>query len=216
MRAIIGAACLLASSALPALGADTGGPIKLDDLQAPPAKHNRSALYIGAVAGLTTAQLQAEPFEFADTSWLAGGFAGINIRVPDSPFVVGIEGDYLLTDVHGSAGNGVVTVTASTNYLASVRARAGVGIGPALLYVTGGPAFTESKVAAGGPTDKETLVGAALGMGAEAELTKVLFLRLEAMHYVFPDQDLSCGLACLAESKDQQTTVRLGLGFKLN
>ncbi len=212
LRAAV-AACLLIFCFLavgPAVAADTGGPIPtLDDLQAPPAYHNRSAVYLGVVGGTNVAQFQADTFKFSDTAWMVGGFAGFNVRLPKSPFVIGLEGDYIYTDV--SAGAGIVTI-ATTHYLASLRARAGVGVGPAMLYLTGGPAITTSNVLG----EKDFRLGMAFGAGVETEVTKAMFLRLEAIHYAFPDKDVSCGIACTFESKDQQTTVRFGIGFKLN
>ena len=149
---------------------------------------------------------------------LPGGiFAGFNVRLGDA--VVGLEADYLLTDIQGSTTDGVVVVTAKTKYLASVRGRVGMPIGPALLYATAGPAFTEHKVAVAGPVESlssELLIGGVFGGGIEASLTKTLFVRVEGLHYIFPDKDVACGPSCFFESKDQQTTVRLGVGFKLN
>jgi opacity protein-like surface antigen len=222
MRAMIHAAiaaCLLLI-ACPADAADPGpwsppAPFpSMEDIKAPPAVHNRSAFYVGAVAGLDVAQIEAATFKFSDAAWLAGGFVGFNVRFPASPFLIGVEGDYVFTDVKASPG---MLVVATTHYLASVRARAGVGVGPALLYVTAGPAFTENKLVIPGATDKTFQIGAALGAGVEAELTKALFVRLEAIHYMFPDNDsTNCGPSCLYTSKDQQTTVRAAVGFKLN
>ena len=178
---------------------------------------NRTGAYVGLTAGLGVAALQAEDFKFADQSYLGGIFAGFNVRLGDA--VVGLEADYLLTDIQGSTTDGVVVVTAKTKYLASVRGRVGMPIGPALLYATAGPAFTEHKVAVAGPVESfssELLVGGVFGGGIEASLTKTLFVRLEGLHYIFPDKDVACGPSCFFESKDQQTTVRVGLGFKLN
>ena len=178
---------------------------------------NRTGAYVGLTAGLGVAALQAEDFKFADQSYLGGIFAGFNVRLADA--VVGLEADYLLTDIQGSTTDGVVVVTAKTKYLASVRGRVGMPIGPALLYATAGPAFTEHKVAVAGPVksfSSELLVGGVFGGGIEASLTKTLFVRVEGLHYIFPDKDVACGPSCFFESKDQQTTVRLGVGFKLN
>lgn len=216
MRAMLGAAVAACLMLLPvyAGAADKSGPDKfLEEVQAPPARHNRTGFYAGALAGWGVADFQADTFQFSDAAPLAGAFAGINIRLPSSPLVVGLEGDYVWTDISATPG---AIVIAKTSYLASIRARAGLAIGPALLYITGGPAFTEADVDAGGIVSKETLVGAALGGGVEAELTKVLFVRLEAIHYVFPDKDLSCGVGCAFESQNQHTTARFAVGFKLN
>lgn len=213
LRAAV-AACLLVSACVPALAADKSGPERfLDDVQAPPAKHNRTAFYVGAVAGWGVANMEADTFQFSDATWLAGGFTGINIRIPSSPIVIGLEGDYVFTDIEATPG---AVVVSRTKYLASVRARAGIAAGPAFFYLTGGPAFTEAKVDVGATGNSETLIGAALGGGVEAELTKVAFVRLEALHYIFPDKDLSCGVGCAFESRNQNTTARFAIGFKLN
>jgi outer membrane immunogenic protein len=218
-RAAVAACLLISLIAVPivALAADPGpySPLpSLEDIKAPPAVHNRSGFYVGILAGGDIAQLETAGLKFSDTAWAAGGMAGLNVRLPASPFVIGLEGDYLFTDVRASPG---LLVVSTTHYLASVRTRAGVAIGPAFLYLTGGVAFTQNKLAVPGATDNSTLIGAAYGAGAEAELTKALFLRLEAIHYAFPDNDsTSCGVACLYTSKDQQTTVRGAIGFKLN
>lgn len=186
---------------------DAGGP-----------RWNRTTAYVGLTGGYDLAALQSDTFTFADNSLFGGAFAGFNARMGDQ-LVVGIEGDYLVTDIKGASGDGTVTITASTRYLATIRARVGVPVGPALLYVTGGPAFTQSKVAV---TDgemsgaaKETLIGGAFGAGVEAELTKSLFVRLEGIHYIFPDKGVPFGSEML-NTENQQTTVRLGVGFKLN
>lgn len=218
MRALLGAAlaaCLtiVMTACNPVFAADKSGPEKfLEDVQAPPAKWNRTAFYLGAVGGWGVADMQADTFQFSDAAPLAGGFAGVNIRLPSSPLVLGLEADWVWTDIQATPG---AIVISKTSWLASVRPRLGLAVGPALFYATGGVAFTESKVTTE-VTAKETMIGGVFGAGVEAELTKALFLRIEALHYVFPDKDMSCGAECIFESKNQHTTARVGLGFKLN
>jgi outer membrane immunogenic protein len=228
MRAMIRAAvaaclCLVSVTACqPVLAADTGGPIAtfLDDVQAPAVKHQRSAAYFMILGGLDTANLQAgsgpEAFKFSDQAWLGAIAGGFNIRVPNSPLVFGVELDYALTNVKGTVSPEIVALQASTKYLASLRARVGVAAGPALFYVTGGPAITESKITAESITTKETLYGWSAGVGSEVEFGKVLTLRLEYLRYGFPDMNAGCGVDCLFEAKNKTDVVRAGIGFKLN
>lgn len=97
-----------------------------------------------------------------------GGFTGgghVGYNWQNSALVYGVEADLSAFDVRGSqAGTGifpngggggaalngntfVVTTSASSNWLATLRARLGWAVAPtALLYVTGGAAFSDVKV----------------------------------------------------------------------
>jgi outer membrane immunogenic protein len=167
---------------------------------------HRTGPYVGIVGGANIAQFEVAGFDFDDKAWIGGAMAGFNVRTQG--LVLGLEGDFLLTDIKADLAAG--TVVASTKYLATVRGRVGVPIGPALLYATAGVAFTEDKIVAGSTTN-EFKVGWAAGAGIEAELSRSLFVRLEALHYAFPERDVSA-----FEAKDQQTTARVAIGFKLN
>ena len=85
----------------------------------------------------------------------------------------------------------------------------------ALFYVTGGVAFTEQKISISGESDSKQLVGFAGGGGVEAEITRTITLRLEALHYGFDDEAFSIGGDTI-EASNEQTTVRAGISFKLN
>lgn len=206
MRAILAAiaACLMLAAT----------PAQAEPPSHPDRSWHRTGFYVGVAGGYDIAQMQAETFKFADASLMGGGLVGVQVRLPD--IVVGIEADYMFVDVKASLGGGSPTLTASASFLASVRARVGVPVGPALFYITGGPAFTENKLAVAGSADKEFLTGGVVGGGVEAELTRTLFVRLEGLHYMFPDKDVTLTPVGLFESQNQQTTVRLGVGFRLN
>lgn len=184
-----------------------------------PHRWHRTGFYVGAIGGYNVAQLEAAQFEYSQTSLMGGGFAGAQLRI-DS-YVIGIEGDYLVTDIKATTGDGTVTLTANTRYLASIRARAGVAVGPALFFATAGPAFTEHRVTVIDPVavmsakSEDTLVGLAFGGGIEVELTRSLFVRGDVQHYIFRDESLPAG-ASVFESSNQQTTVRASVGFRLN
>jgi len=216
MRVLLGAAlaaCLLLISTVAANATDPNwafppSPPKPGEVWV----HNRTTPYVGVVGGYNVAALQAEDFKFGETAWLGGAFAGVNVRVNEG-LMLGLEADYVLTDIKASTTDGEVHVIAKTKYLASLRARAGLPAGPALLYVTAGPAITEQSVTVPevGLAASELKVGLVAGAGVDMSLTKNLFVRLEGLHYRFPEKDMG-----FMESKDQQTTLRLGVGFKLN
>ena len=218
MRRVLGALCALLALTVPALSADKGGPIFVDGPVAPAGPNwHRSGFYIGMLAGYDSQQLKADDFKFGETAFVGGAMAGYNWNA--GGLVWGLEADYIFTGVTSKTTTGGFTVSGTNHFLASARARVGVPIGPALLYVTGGPAFTEKKSSLqAGPfvsDSRDLLVGAALGGGLEAELTRTMFMRLEAIHYVFPNKDVG-GDAGAFVARDQQTTVRVGVGFKLN
>jgi len=168
---------------------------------------HRTGPYVGLVAGANIAQWEVAGFNFDDTAWIGGAMAGFNVRTQG--LVLGLEGDFLLTNIKADLAAG--TVVASTKYLATVRGRVGVPIGPALLYATAGVAFTEDKLVLGPASTNETKVGWAAGGGVDLELSRSMFVRLEGLHYAFPERDVS-----IFEAKDQQTTARIAVGFKLN
>ena len=222
MRKVLGAlgcAMLIALASGVARAADKGGQLPAQgtatEIEIP--KWQRSGAYVGLALGYTAQQMQTDSFHFGDAGMIGGAFVGYNYNLGGA--VVGVEADYLLTGISSSTSVAGVSMSASNHFLASIRARAGLPIGPALLYATAGPAFTERKASVQtGPwvsESKDLLVGVALGAGIEAELTRTLMVRIEALHYSFPDQDVN-GAAGAWTSKDQQTTVRMGLGFKLN
>lgn len=215
MKMIAGALVALALTA-PAMAADKGGP--------PPEKQatlvdnpiwNRSTFYIGALAGYDASVFEADNIKLGDAKLFGGAFGGFNYRV-SKDLIAGVEVDYMLTDVKGQIGNGIASVTASTDYLATVRGRVGMPFGPALAYLTAGVAFTDQKANVLGASEKDTLVGLAVGGGIELELSQGMFARLEGMHYTFDASKVDMGGGNVVEVSNDHTTVRVGLGFKLN
>lgn len=175
----------------------------------------RTGPYIGLIGGYDVAEMQTEGFTLADGKLLAGVYGGVNFRLaPD--LLAGIEADYLLTNVKGSQTVDEVSVTASSTYLASIRARLGMPIGPALPFVTAGAAFTNHrfKMVDGESVDvaKDNLVvGVVFGAGVDLQLSNTVIARLDVMHYMFPDEGFG-----LFKSEDQQTVGRVGVSFMLN
>jgi hypothetical protein len=80
--------------------------------------------------------------------------------------------------------------------------------------VSAGPAWQQSKITIDDVSDRNWQLGAAFGGGAEVELSRAFAVRLEALHYIFPDDQAP--LSDLLKSENQHTTIRAGALFKLN
>lgn len=215
MRARFLAALAAACFALSANAADPTSPSRVRAQDATP-EWNRTGFYVGAVAGYSTLVLEAEGIDLANGKLMVAPLIGFNARVSPQ-LVLGVEGDWVFTDVGASSTVDGITVTTSSRHLISLRARAGMPVGPALLYVTAGPAWQHSKLTLAGEgsvTDSTWQLGGVAGGGIELELTRSLAVRLEALHYIFPRD--GAPLEDFLRSDNQQTTARAGLVFKLN
>lgn len=174
---------------------------------------NRGGAYVGLVGAYDVALLDVEGIDLGSGKLMAGAFVGYNWRVA-SNIVLGIEGDWIFTGVSASTTTEEIVIKATTDHLVTLRLRAGMTAGPALLYLTAGPAWQQTKLAIGDVSDRQWQLGAAFGGGAELELTRSLFVRLEALHYIFPND--GAPFSEFLDSDNQHTAVRVGLGFKLN
>jgi outer membrane immunogenic protein len=176
---------------------------------------NRTGLYVGLIGAYDVSVLEVDGIDFGSGKLMAGAVAGFNWRLPNTNFVLGIEGDWIFTGVSASSSTEEVSLKASTDHLLTLRARAGVALGPALLYLTGGPAWKNAKFTdlVEDATDRTWQLGWAFGGGAEVELTRAFAVRIEALHYVFPEDGAPLSFL---DSEDQRTAVRAGFVFKLN
>ncbi len=184
-----------------------------------PADGYQGGVYMGITLGYDSARMGAADFDLGTEAAVAGVYGGFTRRF--AGLVLGIEADYMLSQLEAKAIDNTYLLQAQSNYLASIRARIGIPIGDAILYGTGGLAFTDAEMkvttAKGGTLkSSDTLTGFAIGAGFEAELTKTMHVRLEAIHYVFPDEKYSFAGTMPFKADQSQTVVRVGLGFKLN
>jgi outer membrane immunogenic protein len=142
-----------------------------------------------------------------DSSWIAGGQVGYNWQAPGSLWVFGIEGDIDAQDFHrdrvlGTAIGPFIPGDAfsfESKWQASIRGRIGYAAWDrALLYVTGGVAFTQLKgsaalVGLGVVTDDQTIVGGTVGAGLEYAFTNNISLGIEGRYTFYGDQDFNVG-----------------------
>lgn len=172
----------------------------------------RSNFYAGIVGGYGLSNVQVEGLDFADGKLIGGAMVGWNYRLSQG-FMLGLEADWIFTGIAASTEVDELTIRASTDHLVSVRGRAGTYIGPVLLYGTLGPAWEHSRLQIGDISDRTWQLGLAAGGGAEIDLTKTIAVRLEAIHFMFPNGG---PFNTILDSDNQQTTVRAGIAFKLN
>lgn len=176
-----------------------------------PVKWNRTGAYVVGILGYDVLKTDLEGLNFADGQIIGGGAIGYNWRLQG--VVLGVEADWMFTGISAGLGDDVF-IKASTEHLVTLRGRAGLPAGPALLYLTAGPAWQQVKLTVGDISERTWQLGAAFGGGIEVELTRSLAVRVEGLHYIFPDDGAPLGE--ILDSENQHTTARAGVIFKLN
>lgn len=223
---VLGAAAL----AMPAMAADFVEPA-VAPVEVPAATHDWSGLYVGVVAGYTSASSDTAydnpALSAYDVSSTAEGFgfgvtAGANF-VLDSSLVVGIEGDLSVTDITGTFDDELAnltpptgqTVTTTTDYAGTLRGRVGVAIDNWLPYATAGVAFAHTITTAtdGDLEDDATMYGLIAGVGIEVALDESLSLKAEYLHTELQDNTWYEGEVYSSTGGVSSDTIRVGLNF---
>jgi outer membrane immunogenic protein len=197
--------------------------------------YNWSGIYIGANGGygFGTSNWSQTAFgstgNFNTNGWLAGGTVGANYEFWGGA-VLGVEGDWDWTNLNGTSSAAGVGCSAapvtgcktSSNWLSTVRGRAGWAFDRVLLYGTGGAAFAPvqaSLVGSGLGTDSNTEVGWTAGAGLEFAFAPNWTAKAE---YLYVDLNngtciAACGGATPPVSvKFTENVVRAGINFKFN
>ncbi len=156
---------------------------------------------------------------FTTSGWLAGGTIGGNYQW--GQFVLGIEGDGDWTNLTGitnsAAGSCGVGCTTQSDWLATVRGRAGYAFDRVLVYGTGGGAFGNLQAAAGVlPFSNSTQTGWTAGAGVEFAFTPNLTGKVEYLYVDLGSQ--SCPFASCAGTATSvsltENVVRAGINYK--
>jgi outer membrane immunogenic protein len=257
------AACLFTASITLACGSTTASAADLAVKAAQPGPYQWTGCYVGlnagggnagtnfsSTVGPGTHLLGGDPALVAgsgggganDVDPLAGGQVGCNWQ--SSTLVVGLEGDF--DYFHSKPGfsnntntlsDGVTPFTISqsltTNYLATVRPRIGIGADRNLAYITGGVAFTQVRYTesysdgaappgAGTATASRNLVGWTAGAGWEHAFADNWTVRAEYLIAGFPKTsalgaitDAAGGTNALSGSSDVTIQlIRAGVNLK--
>lgn len=168
--------------------------------------------YIGAHGGGMWSEFNNRGGAFdarGDDGSFAGGVQiGHNWQV--DRFVFGPEADVTWMDLQSRNG----PARYSQDWQSTVRGRAGFAFFDNLMaYGTGGVAFTNNEIAAGGATDEETAIGPAYGGGLDMLLNPNWVTRVEYLRTEAPIRSHSVsGIPVSGGSDNDQ--VRFGVNYK--
>jgi len=141
-----------------------------------------------------------------DTSGYAiGGHLGYNLQ--NGPIVGGLEGDILFSDANGGAQ---ATGSFTTNYLDSLRARAGYAFGPILAYGTLGWAYSDQRYSSLYGAYDKSLTGYVFGAGAEYAIMRNISVRAELRRYEFGSTGYTTPTG-VAQISTGQTLLEIGV-----
>lgn len=192
-----------------------------------------TGVYVGAVGGYTWSHskpaydnptLQAlYPPAALNAKGASGGIeGGYNFQFPNG-FVLGVEADASIANLTdtvpddlGSAMHGAgQTVTAKTDWTASLRGRAGFAMANLLFYGTAGVASSHVVVTAtdGNISDSAVLSGWAFGGGIEKSLLQHLSVKLEYIHSMTAGHTWFPGKAYSNTGSSTADSVRLGINL---
>lgn len=190
-------------------------PGRAADISAEPVAHDWSGFYFGANAGYGGADVNGifdfndfndpddtfptdgeGPFDLNLDGLIGGLQAGVNWQ--SGNFVLGLEGDVSFTDWSDSAvGDGIERVSAETDFVGTLRGRAGYAVDRLLVFATAGVALSDTTYTADDNFDSPgTDVGSVdfndfglvVGGGAEFALSESWSLKAEALYFMFNDK----------------------------
>jgi outer membrane immunogenic protein len=234
---IIGALAL--ATAAPALAADLPPPMAPPPrapaayIPAPP-PFSWTGFYVGLNAGYgfgssTWSTPAGSVGSFSMNGALAGGTIGGNYQI--GQFVIGAEGDIDWQNLRGASGAGICAPAAiggcatASDWLATLRARAGFAADRALFYITGGGAFTDIKPSTGALSyGGGTEAGWTAGAGVEYAMTDNWTAKVEYLYADFEKATCntsSCSVGNLfvpgvapASVSFHENIVRAGVNYK--
>jgi outer membrane immunogenic protein len=186
--------------------------------------YNWTGFYIGINGGGVfgnsnwTDPALAPTGNFGVSGALVGGTVGVNYQI--SSFVLGVEGDGDWTNLSGTTFNTscvAVGCITQSNWLATVRGRAGWAWDRVLFYGTGGAAFANVQAAAGAlPFTSTTQTGWTAGAGIEYAFLPNWTAKVEYLYVGLGNT--SCGFASCGGTTTtvslNENVIRAGLNFK--
>jgi outer membrane immunogenic protein len=200
MKRILIAGAFVLAAATQALAADLPAPGPPPYLPVIPV-YNWTGFYLGINGGGAfgnsnwTDPIDGATGNFTVSGALVGGTVGFNYQI--GSWVLGVEGDGDWANLSGTTFNAScagVGCTTQSNWLATVRGRAGWAWDRVLFYGTGGAAFANVQAAAGAlPFSSTTQAGWTAGVGVEYAIWPNWTAKLE---YLFVDlANSTCGVA---------------------
>lgn len=231
-RLMLGAACTC-FVASPVLAADLGGPRRLPP--PPPPSYDadiepsRPPLWQGLYWGLSGGYGWGDsdsslglsgPASADPEGYLASATVGYNMLL-GSGLLVGIEGDLGVMDISTDDEDtgGYISRTSLGPWWGTLRGRAGIAMGPLLLYGTGGLAFASLdnvslQVGGDKASDSELRAGWTVGGGAEFAFNDSVSAKVEYLHMDFGSTDGLTSGGQAYSFDNQVDVVRAGLNFR--
>jgi outer membrane immunogenic protein len=224
MKRILIAAALALAAGGQALAADlppaAAPPPRAPAAYAPAPPFSWTGFYLGINGGYGFGQsswtdpINGPTGNFTTSGFLIGGTLGANYQI--GSFVIGLEGDGDWNDANGTTFNGScagIGCETKSEWLATVRGRAGFAWDRVLFYGTGGVAFGDVQAAAGAlPFASGTQTGWTAGAGIEWAFApnwtaKIEYLYVDLGNFTCPAT--SCGAINLATGATAPDTVTL-------
>ncbi|MCW5688154.1 MAG: porin family protein [Pseudolabrys sp.] len=149
--------------------------------------------------------------------FVGGGQIGYNWQGYNSPLVLGIEADLQGADIDESVTVGGVTATTRAKAFGTVRGRIGYAFDRAMIYATGGWAYTRTSLDLSGPggsiSSSDWSSGWALGGGVEYAFMGPWSAKLEYLHVDSGDVTLTLAGTSVTGNYDMNV-VRAGLNYR--
>ena len=184
----------------------------------PPAIWN--GLYLGAQAGYRWSSTAIDGWNapaMRQGGLQLGGYFGYNVHV--GFLVFGVESDVMLGSATTSSTLSSASLAMRDSWGGTVRGRAGVAFGQALVYGTGGAAVADRNLSVSSPslsaTINEMRLGSVFGGGLEYKFTPNISTRIEALRFNYRGSGLNWNGASQG-IKEDSNVLRGGLTLHFN
>ena len=147
---------------------------------------------------------------FEANGFIGGIHAGYNYQI--GYLVLGVEADYSYLDVNETVAAPLGNFDTETNWLSTVRARAGVASNGYLFYLTGGAAFTNIKTTYQGVGISNSDMGWTAGAGLEMAVGNNISIRGEYLYVNLGEHNATYGATTAGYSTDMHI-ARAGLNY---
>lgn len=169
-----------------------------------------------------------------------GGQIGYNYQIGNTPIfgaipvfggnggglVIGVEADAAYTDLNSNFAFGGLPYHARTDFVGTVRGRAGIALGDALVYGTGGFAYGGVRANVGTASLDKIATGYAYGGGVEYAIPTTSFvnvfhsaavtLKAEYLHYNLGSETLGGAGTLTSRVHNEGNIVRGGINYKMD
>jgi len=211
---IIGTALLVSALSTAAMAADLSSR---KVTKAPPmaAAYNWTGLYAGLNAG--GGWTSSNNFGTA-SGFVGGGQVGYNWQAVGSPLVLGVEADFQGTSMKNTQTLGALTGETKLPAFGTVRGRVGYAFDRAMVYATGGWAYSDTKLTVSGPggsaSSTKWTSGYTVGGGAEYAFMGPWSAKLEYLYVHSSSVDTTLAGVAVSTGDYHYNVVRAGLNYR--